>query len=56
MFWIAVELSYLKEMLLDWAFLALLQPEVFGVKFSLREIERIFSIEIRIFMLSKMPK
>jgi len=33
-----------------------LQPEVFGVKFSLREIGRIFFIKIRNFMIWKMPK
>jgi len=32
------------------------QPKVFGVKFSLREIERIFSIEVRNSKLWKMPK
>jgi len=32
------------------------QPKVFGVKFSLREIRRIFSIKIRSFKLWKMPK
>jgi len=31
-------------------------PKVFGVKFSLREIGRIFSIKIRNFKLWKMPK
>jgi len=31
------------------------QPEVFGVKVSLREIKRNFSIEIRNFKLWKMP-
>jgi len=31
------------------------QPKVFGVKFSLRYIERIFSVEIRNFKLWKMP-
>jgi len=31
------------------------QPKVFGVKFSLRDIERIFSIEIRNIKLWKMP-
>jgi len=31
------------------------QPKVFGVKFSLREIERIFYIDIRNFKLWKMP-
>ena len=32
-----------------------LQPKKSGVKFSSREIERIFSIEIRNFKLWKMP-
>ena len=32
------------------------QPKVFGVKFSLREIERIFSIKIRNLASLKMPK
>jgi len=32
------------------------QPKIFGVKFSLREIERIFSIKMRNFLLRKMPK
>ena len=31
------------------------QPKLFGVKFSLREIQRTFSIEIRNFKLWKMP-
>jgi len=33
-----------------------LQPKVFGVKFSLRETERIFFTKIRKFKLFKMPK
>ena len=33
-----------------------LQPEVFGVKFSLREIGRVFLTKIRNFKLFKMPK
>jgi len=33
-----------------------LQPEVFGEKFSFREIGRIFSVKIRNFKLWKMPK
>jgi len=33
-----------------------LQPKVFGVKFRLREIGRIFSTKIRNFKLWKMPK
>jgi len=32
------------------------QPKVFGVKFYLRGIEKIFSIEVRNFELCKMPK
>jgi len=32
------------------------QPKVFGVKFSLREIRRIFYSKIRYFKLFKMPK
>jgi len=32
------------------------QPKVFGVKFSLREIRRIFAIKLRNFELWKMPK
>ena len=32
------------------------QPKAFGVKFSLREILRIFSIELRNFKLCEMPR
>jgi len=32
------------------------QPKVFGVKFSSREIEKVFPIQMRNFKLWKMPK